>query len=58
MAMLQSNLFDKPSSNLKHVKSEDAALKEARVADPSPASTEIFGAMDIDMPSSSRVMMS
>jgi hypothetical protein len=43
MATVQSNSFDKPSS------------KQVRVADPSPASTELFSAMEVDTPSSSRV---
>jgi hypothetical protein len=61
ISKIESNSVDKPSSSdSKHVKREDDnSLKEAIVANPSPASTELCSAameMDIDMPPSSRVV--
>ncbi|XP_066338416.1 disease resistance protein RGA4-like [Miscanthus floridulus] len=61
ISRVESNSVDKPSSSdSKHVKREDDnSLKEAIVANPSPASTELCSAameMDIDMPPSSRVV--
>jgi len=61
ISRVESNSVDKPSSSdSKHVKREDDnSSKEAIVAKPSPASTELCSAameMDIDMSPSSRVV--